>query len=117
MEMDCAHGIESHFAWIASIASCIALSDPDLNHARKFLGDRGKQAYEIVFDAIGSPSYLENCKYELIPIAEPDVLSESTFYRDLFENEKKLRLQKEFRILQIWLHIKSLLNTLITAMS
>ena len=85
------------FAWFASVASCIALSDPDLNHARKFFGDRGRRAYEIVLDAIGGPSYLENCKYELIPIGEPDVLSESTFYRDLFENEKKLRLQKEFQ--------------------
>ena len=86
------------FAWFASVASCIALDDPDLNLARKFLGDRGKEAYEIVLDAIGGPSYLDNkCKYELIPIGEPDVLSESTFYRDLFENEKKLRLQKEFQ--------------------
>ena len=84
------------FAWFASVASCIALGDPDLNLACKFLGDRGKEAYEIVLDAIGGPSYLENCKYELIPIGESDVLSESTFYRDLFENEKKLRLQKEF---------------------
>ena len=85
------------FAWFASVASCIALRDPDLDLARKFLGDRGKKAYEIVLDSIGGPSYLENCKHDLIPIGEPDVLSESNFYIDLFENEKKLRLQKEFQ--------------------
>jgi hypothetical protein len=84
------------FAWFASVASCIALNDPDLNHARKFLGDQGQKAYEIVLDAIGGPSYLDHCKYELIPIGESSVLSESSFYQDLFENEKKLRLQKEF---------------------
>ena len=79
--------------------SCLvhSLRDPDLDIARKFLGDRGKKAYEIVLDSIGGPSYLENCKHDLIPIGEPDVLSESNFYIDLFENEKKLRLQKELQ--------------------
>ena len=41
------------FAWFASVASCIALRDPDLDLARKFLGDRGNKAYEIVLDSIG----------------------------------------------------------------
>ena len=83
------------FAWFASVASCIARDDPDFNFARRFLKRQGESAYEIVLDAIGGPSYLENCNYELIPIGEPDVLSESSFYWDLFEKEKKLRLQKE----------------------
>ena len=91
-------GESRRFCMVCICCSCIALSDPDLNLARKFLKDQGREAYEIVLDAIGGPSYLDNnCKYELIPIGEPDVLSESTFYRDLFENEKKLRLQKEFQ--------------------
>ncbi len=45
---------------------------------------------------MGGPSYLETSKFELIPIGEPDVLSNSTFYKDLFEEDPKLKLQKEF---------------------
>jgi len=66
------------------------------------LGEQGRQAYEIALDAIGGPSYLDNnCKYELIPIGEPDVLSESTFYRDLFKTKKSCVCKKSFKIWQI----------------
>jgi hypothetical protein len=42
------------FAWFASVASCIAQDDPDLNHARRFQGDQGERAYNIVLEAIGA---------------------------------------------------------------
>ena len=71
--------------------------DRDLNFARKFLKVQGETAYEIVLEAIGGPAYLEKCDYELIPIGEPDVLSESSFYFELFHTHKKLRLQKEMQ--------------------
>ena len=68
------------FAWFTSIASCIALEDPDLEFARKFLGKKGEDAYTFALDVLGGPSYLEDCKFELLPIGDADVLSNSTFY-------------------------------------
>ena len=85
----------SDFAWFASVASCVALEDRDLNIARKFLKVQGETAYSIAMEAIGGPAYLEKCDYELMPAGEPDVLSSSTFYFELFVKHKKLRLQKE----------------------
>ena len=45
--------------------------------------------------SLGGPSYLERASFEIIPIGEPEVLSASTFYADLFKEMPKLRLQKE----------------------
>ena len=70
----------------------------DCVHGRE-LGDQGQKAYEIVLDAIGGPSYLDHCKYELI-VCESSVLSESSFYQDLFENEKSYACRKNSSILQ-----------------
>ena len=83
------------FAWFASVASCIALEDDDFNFARKFLGSQSESAYTITLDALGGPSYLDRAPFEIIPIGEPEVLSDSTFYVDLFKEIPKLRLQKE----------------------
>ena len=80
------------FAWFASVASCIALEDDDFNFARKFLGSQSESGYAITLDALGGPSYLDRAPFEIIPIGEPEVLSDSTFYVDLF---KAMRLQKE----------------------
>ena len=86
----------ANFAWFTSIASCIALADPDLDFARRFLGKRGEDAYVLVLDAIGGHAYLDKSKHELIPAGEPDVLSDSTFYQDLRKDAPKLKLQHEF---------------------
>ena len=83
------------FAWFASVGSCIALEDVDFNFARKFLRSQGESAYTIALDALGGPSYLDRADYEIIPIGEPEVLSDSTFFVDLFEDNPKLKLQKE----------------------
>jgi hypothetical protein len=84
------------FAWYCSLACCSALEDPDLDFARKFLGKKGEDAYTFALDAVGGPAYLEDCVFELLPVDEPDTLSASTFYRDLFKDYPKLKLQHEF---------------------
>ena len=84
------------FAWFTSVASCIALDDPDLDYARRFLGDRGRDAYDFAMDAVGGPSYLKDNKFELLPIGEPDVLSNSTFYHEFFKDFPRIKLQHEF---------------------
>ena len=86
----------SAYAWFCSVASCIGLRDPNFDFARRSLKKASEDAYEFAMDALGGPSYLSTSKYELIPVAEPDVLSNSTFYKDLFEENPKLKLQKEF---------------------
>jgi hypothetical protein len=86
----------SDFSWFSSVASCIGLSDPDFEFARRFIGKLGTDAYTLVLEAIGGPSYLERSKYELIPVDEAEVLSQSTFFKDLFVEEPKLKLQREF---------------------
>ena len=85
----------SDFAWFSSVASCIGLSDPDFDFARRFLKKQGEDAYHLALNAIGGPSYLERSKFELLPIGDPDVLSTSTFFKDLFTDDPKLKLQKE----------------------
>ena len=82
------------FAWFASVASCTALEDSDFAFARKFLKSQSQSAYTIALEAVGGPSYLERSDYEIIPIDEPEVLSHSTFFVDLFKDAPKLRLQK-----------------------
>ena len=82
------------FAWFASVASCTALQDDDFNYARELFKSQGESAYTIALEAVGGPSYLERSDYEVIPAGEPDVLSNSTFYIDLFKETPKLRLQK-----------------------
>ena len=56
------------FAWYASVASCIAREDRDLNIARQFLKKQSESAYEIVLRAIGGPSYSDSdrrtCSFE-----------------------------------------------------
>ena len=84
------------FAWYCSLACCSALEDPDLDFARKFLGKKGEDAYTFALDALGGPEYLKDCDFELLPVGEPDTLSASTFYRDLFKDYPKLKLQHEF---------------------
>ena len=83
------------FAWFCSVASCIALSDPDLEFARKFIKN-GEDAYEHALEALEGPSYLEDEKIEMIPVGEPGVLKSLTFYRDLFTEYPKLKLQQKF---------------------
>ena len=82
------------FAWFASVASCTALQDDDFNYARQLFKSQGESAYTIALEAVGGPSYLERSDYEVLPAGEPDVLSNSTFYIDLFKETPKLRLQK-----------------------
>jgi len=83
-------------AWFSSVASCVALEDADMNLARGFLKESGAQAYEYALDALGGPSYLEHANYELMLVGEPNVLSEGEFYRNLYEDWPKLRLQHDF---------------------
>jgi hypothetical protein len=84
------------FAWFTSVASCIGLLDRDLDFARRFLKQPSADAYEFALDALGGPSYLAESKFEIIPVHEPEVLSDSTFYKDLFIDNPKLKLQHEF---------------------
>ena len=87
----------SEYAWYCSIASCIALRDPDIEFARRFIGKNGEDAYSFAMDALGGPSYLEEHKQvELLPVDEPDVLKQSTFYWNLFIDNKNLKLQQAF---------------------
>ncbi len=83
------------FSWFSSVASCTGLDDEDFNYARRFFKGQGEFAYTIALEAVGGPSYLERSDYELFPIDEPEVLSDSTFFVDLFKREPKLRLQKQ----------------------
>ena len=83
------------FAWFASVASCISQQDDDFHYARTFLKTQSESAYVIALEAVGGPSYLELSDYEIIPIGEPQVLSDSTFFVDLFKEFPKLKLQKE----------------------
>ena len=39
---------------------------------------------------------LSRLEVHLIPIGEPDVISDSIFYNDLFKDEPSLKLQHEF---------------------
>ena len=96
MELDFAHGREPQILRGSSVASCAALSDPDFEFARRLLGEKGTIAYELILAAVGGAVYLETTKHELIPIGDSDVLSDSTFYYDLLQNEPTLKLQKEF---------------------
>jgi hypothetical protein len=85
----------SAFAWFCSVASCIGLVDPDFEFARRFLKKSSEDAYFFAFEALGGPSYLGTSKCELIPVDEPTVLSDSSFYKDLFKEEPKLKMQHE----------------------
>ena len=70
------------FTWFASVASCTAQQDEDFNYARRFLKAQSESAYSIALEAVGGPGYLEHSDYEIIPIGEPEVLSDSTFFVD-----------------------------------
>ena len=78
-------------AWFSSVASCTGLDDEDFNYARRFFKRQGEYAYTVALEAVGGPSYLERSDYELFPIDEPEVLSDS----DFFKREPQLRLQKQ----------------------
>ena len=78
------------------MASCTGLDDVDFDFARRFLKQQSADAYSLALESIGGPSYLEQSKLELIPIDEPEVLSDSKFFKDLFEEAPKLKLQHEF---------------------
>src|SRR2546421_8540107 len=77
------------FAWFCSVASCVGLDDMDFDFARRFLKQQSAGAYSLALESIGGPSYLEQSKLELIPIGEPEVLSDSTFFKDLFAGGTK----------------------------
>ena len=98
------------FAWFASVACCIALEDEDFNRARRFLHKQGASAYEIALEAVGGPAYLEKIDYEILPIGEPEVLSDSTFFIDLFKTHPNIRLQKEMLNLANLVAHKDFLN-------
>jgi hypothetical protein len=85
------------FAWFCSMASCIALHDPDFEFARRFPTEQNREAYELALAAIGGPSYLEDSKIELLPIGEPDVLSNPEFFSLLFRDNPKIKLQRIFQ--------------------
>ena len=84
-------------AWYCSVASCLGLYDPDIEYARRFLAQKGKDAYEFALEALGGPSYLALSKVELLPIGEPEVLSDSDFYPNMFRDDPKLKLQHKFQ--------------------
>jgi hypothetical protein len=86
----------SDYAWFSSVACCIGLEDPDFETSRSYLAEQASDAYTFTLDALGGPSYLKNATTELIPVGEPMVLCESTFYKNLFEDAPKLKLQHEF---------------------
>ncbi len=67
-----------------------------MNYARRFLAQKGKDAYELALEALGGPSYLAVSKVELLPIGEPNVLSDSDFY-PMFRDDRKLKLQQKFQ--------------------
>ena len=95
MEWDYGHGKElPTLRGLHRVASCTALQDDDFNYARQLCKSQGESAYTIALEAVGGPSYLKRSDYEVIPAGEPDVLSNSTFYIDLFKETPKLRLQK-----------------------
>ena len=50
----------SDFAWFASIASCIALEDRDLNVARRFLKVQGESVDEAVLDSVIQKNVIMN---------------------------------------------------------
>ena len=79
-----------------SVASCTGLQDPDLETSRGYFGKLAEDAYEFAMESLGGPSYLKNASMELIPVAEPEVLRESTFYKNLFEENPQLKIQHEF---------------------
>jgi hypothetical protein len=66
----------------------------NFDFARRSLKKASEDAYHFALDALGGPSYLETSQFELIPIGEPDVLSNSTFYKDLFEEDPKRNCRK-----------------------
>jgi len=84
------------FAWFSSVATCIGLQDPDFETSRSYFGKLAEDAYDFALESLGGPSYLKNASLELIPVAEPEVLRESSFYKNLFEDSPKLKLQHEF---------------------
>jgi hypothetical protein len=49
------------FSWFCSVASCIALSDPDLEWARKFIKN-GEDAYEHAMESLGGLPILKYIK-------------------------------------------------------
>ena len=89
------------FAWFTSVASCVAESDPNLDVGRAHFGALAHIAYEAAIDSLGGTSHPKVTSDELIPGDDPDVLTVSNFYKELFMdsarvNKTPLRLQKEF---------------------
>ena len=89
------------FAWFTSVASCVAESDPNLDVGRAHFGALAHIAYEAAIDSLGGTSHPKVTSGELIPGDDPDVLTVSNFYKELFMdyarvNKTPLRLQKEF---------------------
>ena len=100
----------SSFAWFCSVASCVGLCDPDFDFARQSLGKASEDAFTIALESLGGPCYLAESKYQIIPADDPQVLSDSTFYKDLFKDEPKLKLQHEFTDISSNLCFKSFLE-------
>lgn len=86
----------SAFSWYCSMASCVGLSDPDLDQARQHLDWESEHAYDRALEALGGPSYLETSTVELIPVGENDALK-GEFYQEWARVNKKLKLQKLFQ--------------------
>ena len=99
----------SEFAWFCSMAACIGLQDPDLDHARHFLAFESEFAYDRAMDSLGGPSYLAKSAVELIPVGENDALK-GDFYLEWARVNKKHKIQKLFQAISDERHRKSLLD-------
>ena len=99
----------SEFAWFCSMAACVGLQDPDLDHARQFLGLESEFAYDRAMDSLGGPSYLAKSAVELIPVGESDALK-GDFYLEWARVNKKHKIQKLFQGVSDERHRKSLLD-------
>lgn len=74
----------------------VGISDRDFDYARRFPAKASTDADDFALEALDGPSYLADSKCELIPIDDPTVLADSAFFKDLFKEEEKLKMQHEF---------------------
>jgi len=84
------------YAWFCSFAECTALQDVNLELGRVFFKKECEQAHGIALEALGGVTYVNQADFEILPPEEPDVLSNSDYYKHWQEDHKNTRLQKEF---------------------
>lgn len=91
----------TEFSWYCSVASLVAQKDPHFDVGRKFFDESACEAYDRALAAIKTPGDGKWSSGELLPVDERDVLLESDFYSELFQEHREackhdLKLQKLF---------------------